>query len=222
MIPILVAAALAFGCSRPASPVTTSHVVNLAMNGLTLGQERVETTIDGQREASEIETTFSGPPGFRLAGRLVIERGRPVLLEVKGESPASLPSEVDVTSTGDRTDTFLMRSPLPVHVLATLVRRSMVGSRSAFRLLPEGRVEIAPCSGVDGPYTDATCHAVSGMASGPALVWLDRRQVLAAAVIQTPFGVLLATATERDDTHAALLEQFDVYSRVVNRNREGT
>jgi hypothetical protein len=209
---IVAGAVLAPACSKPVAPVMQSHVVNLAMDGLTLGEERVETTIEGQRTTAEIQTTFSGPPAIRLLGRLVIDRGRPTFLRVSGESPSSLPSAVEVTATPDRTDTFLLRSPFPVHVLAALVRRSIVSARREFRLLPEGQANVHPCDSIEGPFADATCHAISGLASGPALVWVDARQALAAAVIQTPWGIVLATTPERDDSHPALLERFDVYS----------
>ena len=203
---------LVASCSKPPAPVTQTQLVNLAMNGVTLGEERATTTFEGQRATTEMQTSFSGPPVIRLQGRLVIDRGRPVSLRVSGESPASLPSEVDVTETPDRTDTFLMRSPIPVHVLAALVRRTMVGARRSFRIVPEGQVDVQACAGITGPFPDATCHAVSGLPSGLALVWLDRRQALAAAIIQTPWGVVVATTPERDDSHPALVERFDVYS----------
>lgn len=209
---ILAEAVLAPACRKPAASVTQSHVVNLAMNGLTLGEERVETTIEGQRSTADIETTFSGPPAIRLQGRLVIERGRPTFLRVSGESPSSLPTTVDVTATPDRTDTFLLRSPFPVHVVAELVRRSIVSARRTFRVLPEGEADVRPCEDIDGPFPDATCHAISGLPSGPVLVWVDARQTLAAAVITTPWGIVLATTPERDDSHPALMERFDVYS----------
>ena len=209
---ILASAVAVSGCRKPPAPVMQSHVVNLAMNGLTLGEERVKTTIQGQRAVAEIRTTFSGPPIIRLDGRLVIDRGRPTFLRVSGESPSTLPSAVEVTATPDRTDTFLLRSPFPIHVVAELVRRSIVGARRTFRLLPEGQADVRPCEGIDSPFADATCHAISGLPSGPMLVWLDARQTLAAAAIATPWGIVLATTPERDDSHPALLERFDVYS----------
>jgi hypothetical protein len=209
---VVVATTLLASCRKPETPIAQAHVVNLAMNGVTLGDERVTITFEDQRETAEIQTAFSGPPVVRLRGRLVIERGRPVSLRVSGESPPSLPSEADVTATPDRTDTFLLRSPMPVHVVAALVRRAMVGGRGSFRLLPEGRADVRPCEGITGPFPDATCHAVSGLGSGLALVWLDRRQVLAAAAIETPWGVVVATTPERDASRAALVERFDVYS----------
>ncbi len=212
LVLILVAAAVVTACRKPPAPVTQSHVVNLAMNGLTLGEERVETTINGQRAVAEIRTTFSGPPAIRLDGRLVIDRGRPTFLRVSGDLPSTLASVVEVTATPDRTDTFLLRSPFPVHVVAELVRRSIVGARRTFRLLPEGRADVRPCEGIGSPFADATCHAVSGLPSGPMLVWLDARQTLAAAAIATPWGIVLATTPNRDDSHPALLERFDVYS----------
>lgn len=212
MLLILVAALLMTSCSKPAVPVTQSHAVNLSMNGLTLGEEREHTTIKGQHVTSEIRTMFSGPPKIDLEGTLEIERGRPVSLRVTGQAPPELPSTVDVTLTPDRTDTFPLRSPVPVHVLSALVRQSIVSARRTFRVVPDGQVDVRPCEGIKGPFPDATCHAVTGPSWGPVLVWLDTRQALAAAVMRLPFGVLLATTPERDDTHPALLELFDVYS----------
>jgi hypothetical protein len=195
-------AALALSCKRaPAAPVTSTHVVNLSMYGLTLGEERVETTIEGQRETATIRTTFSRPPGVRLESRLVIERGRPVSLHV-------LPSSADVAVTPDRSDTFPVRSPLPLHVLTTLARRSIVGARREFRALPEGTVALASCALASLPYSDTTCHEIRGITWGAVHVFLDKRQALAAAVVPTPWGLLLASTPERDDSHPALLEHY--------------
>jgi hypothetical protein len=93
------------------------------------------------------------------------------------------------------------------------VRQSMVSSRRRFETLPAGSVTIEPCPGGAATFTDATCHGVRGLSSGPALVWLDRRQQLTAAVLQTPWGALVVTSPERTGARAAVLEQFDVYSR---------
>jgi imidazolonepropionase-like amidohydrolase len=201
-------AAFVIAC-QPTPPVTTSsHVVNLSMAGLTLGEERVETTIEGRRETSVMHTTFSRAPGVKLTGRLVIDRGRPVSLHVDGDSPAFLPSSVNVTVTGDRTDTFPVRSPLPVHILAAIARQAVVTSTRTFRALPEGAITVGPCGAGSLPYSDATCHELSGVTWGAAHVFLDQRQKLAAAVVPTPWGLLLATTPDRDDSHPALLAHF--------------
>jgi imidazolonepropionase-like amidohydrolase len=204
---ILVCAAFLAACRTPA-PATQSHVVNLSISGLALGDERVETVIRGQRAESRIRTRLSRGSGVELDGRLVLERGRAVSLQVNGNAPAFLPSTIDVTVTPDRTDTFPVRSPLPLHVLATLARQSIVGGRRLYRALPEGTVDVAPCRDTPRPYRDATCHEVSGLTWGAVHVWLDRRQALAAAVVPTGWGLLLATTPERDDSHAALLAHY--------------
>lgn len=200
------------GCRKPSTPRTFTRVVNLSMNGLTLGDEHATSTVEGQRITTEMRTTFSGPPEVRLEGHLVIERGRPTSLRVIGETPPSLPALIDVTVTPDRTDVFPVRAPLPVHLLSALVRQSVVSARRRFNTLPEGAVTIAACEGRESPFPDALCHAITGLASGPALVWIDHRQQLAAAVVRTPFGIVIATTPERDDAHAALLKRFDIYS----------
>ena len=196
------------GCTSPPLRSTQSHVMNLSMYGLTLGEERVETIVEGQRVTSTMRTRFSRGSGVALDGRLVLERGRPVSLRVEGDAPAFLPSTIDVSITPDRTDTFPVRSPLPLHVLSTLVRQSMVGGRREYRALPEGSITVMPCANAPAPYSDATCHEVVGITWGAAVLWLDRRQALAAAVIPTGWGLLLATTPERDDSHAALLEHY--------------
>jgi imidazolonepropionase-like amidohydrolase len=195
-------------CQRTPAAASRSHVLNLSMYGLTLGEERAEIAIDGQRQTIAIRTSFSRPPGVRLDGRLVIDGGRPVSLRVDGNSPAFLPSAVDVTVGSDRADTFPVRSPLPIHALWALARRSSVSARRKFRALPDGVVTVAPCSSATPPYTDATCHELLGITWGAVHLFLDRQQMLAAAVIPTPWGLLLATTPERDDSHVALMEHY--------------
>jgi imidazolonepropionase-like amidohydrolase len=196
------------GCKARPAPSTISHVVNLSTYGLTLGDERATTTIDGRRETTTIHTAFSRAPGLTLDATLVIDRGRPISLKVNGESPAFLPSSIDVAVTGDRTDTFPIRSPFPVHALAALVGQSVVSGRRQFQALPEGTITVASCAAARMPYADATCHEVTGVTWGVAHVWLDTRRTLAAAVLPTPWGLVLATTPERDDSHRALLEHF--------------
>jgi hypothetical protein len=200
------------GCRKPATTRSFTHVVNLSMDGLTLGDEHATSTVEGQRITTEMRTTFSGPPEVRLEGRLVIERGRPTSLRVIGKTPPSLPVAIDVTMTPDRTDVFPVRAPFPVHLLSALVRQSVVSARRRFNTVPEGAVTIAACEGRETPFPDSICHAITGLSSGPALVWIDERQQLAAAVVRAPFGVVIATTPDRDDTHAALLKRFDIYS----------
>jgi hypothetical protein len=211
-VTIVCVAMLLAGCTKPSRPTTFTHVVNLSMNGLTLGDEHATSTIEGQRITTAIRTTFSGPPEVRLEGSLVIERGRPTSLHVTGRTPPSLPALIDVTVTPDRTDVFPVRAPLPVHLLSALVRHSVVSARRRFNTLLDGAVTIAACEGRESPFADAICHAITGLSSGPALIWIDQRQQLAAAVVRTPFGVVIATTPERDDAHAALLKRFDIYS----------
>jgi hypothetical protein len=153
-----------------------------------------------------------GSPAVRLDGHLVLQRGRAVSLRVTGHGPPNLAALVDVTTTPDRTDTFPIRGPLPVHVLSALVRQSITATRRTFATLPDGAVTIRACPGPEGPFTDATCHAVDGLTSGRAFVWIDPRGELAAAVVETPWGVLIATPPERAAAHAAIRRRFDVYS----------
>src|ERR671921_495511 len=90
--------------------------------------------------------------------RTTVDAGRATSLVVTGDAPDSLPSAIEVTTTPDRTDTFPIRSLLPLHVAAALVRQSMTAGRRTFRSLPEGVVTIDVCRGAEGPFTDATCH----------------------------------------------------------------
>ena len=205
-------AALCTTCKKPPAPVARTHVVGLWLNGERRGDERATSTIEQHRTSIQTETHLDAPPSIRLQGRLVLERGRATTLRVTGEAPPSLAALVDVTTTPDRTDTFPIRGPLPVHVLSALVRQSMTASRRRFVTLPEGSATINACPGAEAPFTDATCHAVVGLASGRAFVWIDRRAQLAAAVVETPWGTLIATPQEREAAHAALVKRFDVYS----------
>lgn len=204
--------ALCAGCKKPPAPVTRTHTVGLWVDGQRRGEERAVSAIEAQRSTTRTYSELSRPAAVQLEGQLVLERGRAVALRVSGQAPPSLAALVDVAITPDRTDTFPIRGPLPVHVLATLVRQSMTASRRTFTALPEGVVTITACPGREAPFTDATCHAVAGLPSGRALVWIDRRGELAAAVVDTPWGVLIATPQERDAAHAALRARFDVYS----------
>jgi imidazolonepropionase-like amidohydrolase len=204
----LAVAVIISGCQARRAPSTISHVVNLATYGLTLGEERATTTIDGRRETTTMHTVFSRAPGLELDSTLVIERGRPIFLKVAGESPVFLPSTVEVAVTGDRTDTFPIRSPFPVHALAALVRQSITGGRRTFQTLPDGTATVTTCAAARMPYSDATCHEVTGVTWGAAHVWLDTRRMLAAAVVPTPWGLVLATTPQRDDSHRALLDHF--------------
>jgi hypothetical protein len=206
-------AVVSAGCKKPPAPTTRTQTVGLWMNGERRGEERVVFTIEEGRTTLRTETDLNGPSSVvRLEGQLVLERGRATTLRVTGEAPASLAALADVTTTPDRTDTFPIRGPLPVHVLAALARQSMSASRRRFLALPDGEVTLGPCPAPEAPFTDATCHRVTGLPSGDALVWIDRRGQLAAAVARTPWGPLLATPADRDGSHPALLKQFDVYS----------
>jgi hypothetical protein len=211
-IVLLCLAILAARCKKPETPTTTRHAVGLWMDGERRGEEVATMAIEQHRTLMQTKTEFNGPQAVRLEGQLLLERGRATLLRVSGDAPDSLPALVNVSTTPDRTDTFPIRGPLPVHVLSALVRQSMVASRRTFVTLPEGRVTVAPCHGSEGPFTDATCHSVAGLVSGAAFVWIDRRGRLVAALARTPWGVLIATPPQRDKSHSALLERFDVYS----------
>jgi hypothetical protein len=209
---IACAAAIGAGCKRPPDPTTRTHVVALWAGGERRGQERAVSTIEPRRTTMRTETELTGSPAVRLEGQLVFERGRAVALRVSGDAPAALPAMVDVTTTPDRTDTFPIRGPLPVHVLSALVRQSVTATRRTFVTLPDGSITIRACPGAEGPFTDATCHSVTGLSSGRAFVWIDSRGELAATVFDTPWGVLTATPRERDAAHTALRRRFDVYS----------
>jgi hypothetical protein len=212
LVPVVCLAALCATCKKPPAPTTRAHVVGLWMNGERRGEERAVSTIDVHRTEMRAETNLDAPPTVRLQAHLVTERGRATTLRVTGDAPPPLAALVNVTTTPDRTDTFPIRGPLPVHVLSALVRQSMTASRRKFVTLPEGSVTINACPGSEAPFTDATCHVVAGLASGRAFVWIDRRGELAAAVVDTPWGTLTATPQERDDAHPAILKRFDVYS----------
>jgi hypothetical protein len=205
-------AALGTACKESPPAVTRTHTVGLWMNGERVGEERAVWTNEEHRSVLETQTDLTGPAVVRLQGTLVQERGRATALRVTGTAPDSFAAPADVTTTPDRTDTFPIRGPLPVHVMSALVRQSMAASRRRFRALPEGAVTLAPCPGAEAPFTDATCHQIMGLASGRAFVWLDTRRELAAAVARTPWGVLVATPPERDAAHPAVLKRFDVYS----------
>jgi hypothetical protein len=205
--------ALCVACKNAPAPTTVTRVVALWMNGAKVGEERATLAYEGQRTTIETRTSVEGTIAIQLEGRLAIERGRPTSLRVAGDAPDRWPLLVDVTVTPDRTDVFPLRGVLPVHVLSTLVRQSVVGARRRFHTPPEGTVSIETCQGREGPFADAICHAVIGLPSGPALVWIDERQQLTAAVVQTPFGAMIATTPARDGSRPALLERFDVYSR---------
>jgi hypothetical protein len=212
--PVLVAclAALCTACTKPPAPTTRTHVVGLWLQGERRGEERAISTIDMHRTTMQTDTSLDAPAAVRLHGELVLERGRATALRVTGETPPSLTALVNVATTPDRTDTFPIRGPLPVHVLSALVRQSMTASRRRFVTLPEGSATIIACPGSEAPFTDATCHAVVGLSSGRAFVWIDRRGQLAAAITETPWGTLIATPQEREATHPALAKRFDVYS----------
>ena len=212
LVLIACAAAIGAGCKRPPAPTTRTHAVALWINGERRGQERAVSTLEAQRTTMRMDTELRGSPALRLDAQLVSERGRAVALRVSGDAPAPLAALVDVATTPDRTDTFPIRGPLPVHVLAALVRQSITATRRTFVTLPDGSVAIRACPGAEGPFTDATCHSVTGLSSGRAFVWIDGRGELAASVVDTPWGVLLATPRERDAAHAALRRRFDVYS----------
>lgn len=208
---VICLAALCTTCKKPPAPTTRTHVVGLWINGERRGEEKSVSTIDVHRTEIQTDTDLTQPT-VQLHGLLVLERGRATTLQVTGEAPPTLAALVDVTTTPDRTDTFPLRGPLPVHVLAALVRQSMTASRRQFVTLPEGTATVNACPGPEAPFTDATCHAVAGLSSGRAFVWIDRRGQLAAGVVRTPWGTLIATPQERDAAHAALLKRFDVYS----------
>jgi hypothetical protein len=204
-------AACITACGKDLPPPEQTHVVILSIAGRTDGEERAISRMDGQRETVRTRTRFDGATPTVLEGELTIERGRPISLRVTGDAPASLNATVDVTITPDRTDTFPIVSPLPAHVLSALVRHSIVRSRRRFIALPEGTLTVAPCRDGTAPFTDATCHEVRGLASGPVLVWLDARLQLAAAVAATPAGPLVAATADRHTLAPALLRRFDVY-----------
>ena len=193
-------------------PTSQTHTVNVWMKDIQIGDERATATFEGQRVTITTRTVLAGRLNARLGGTLVIERGRATSLVVTGDAPDSLPSTIEVTTTPDRTDTFPIRSLLPLHVAAALVRQSRTTGRRTFRSLPEGVVTIDACRGAEGPFTDATCHALAGLPTGAAFVWLNPRGDLVALVGRTNLGTLLATAPGREGSHAALLERFDVYS----------
>jgi hypothetical protein len=205
-------AAVIAGCQKPPAPTTRTQTVGLWMNGERRGEERAVFTIEDGRTTLRTHTDLDGPSVVRLEGQLVLERGRATTLRVTGDAPASLAALADVTTTPDRTDTFPIRGPLPVYVLSALARQSMSASRRRFLALPDGVVTLGPCPAPEAPFPDATCHHITGLPSGDALVWIDRRGQLAAAVARTPWGPLLATPADRDASHPALLKQFDVYS----------
>jgi hypothetical protein len=210
---VLLAFVLAVGaCRKAGTPATQTHVVNVWMDGVRTGEERATASYAGQRVTLDTDTTLTGPLEARLEGTLLIERGRATSLLVVGHAPAPFPSAIDVTTTPDRTDTFPIGSSLPVHVVAALVRQSITAGRRTFRTLPQGEVTIGTCPDAEGPFRDATCHAVAGLPGGNALVWLDPRGNLVALVARTDVGTLVATAPGREGSHASLLERFDVYS----------
>ena len=205
---ILALAAALVACRRSAAvPVTTTQVVNLSIDGRTVGEERAEATVDGRRETLVVETNMR-EPRVHVKGTLVLDRARAISLHVEGEASGLFPATADVTVTGDRTDTFPIVAPLPVHILAALARQSIVGARREFHALPEGMVTIQPCAAAPLPYADATCHEVSSERWGPTHVFLDTRRALAAAVIPTTSGLLVATTPERDASQDALRAHF--------------
>jgi hypothetical protein len=212
LVLVLCLVALCSGCKKPPAPTTRTHVVGLWLDGERRGEERAVFTTAVQRVTLQTETSLNTSPAVRLQGQLVVERGRATTLRITGDAAPSLPALINVTTTPDRTDTFPIRGPLPVHVLLALVRQSMSASRRQFVVLPEGSVSISACRGPETPFPDATCHAVTGLSFGRALVWIDRRAQLAGAVADTPWGALVATPQNRDTAHAALLRRFDVYS----------
>jgi len=205
-------ASLVPGCRQAPAARTTTHLVRLFADDAGIGEERASWTDRDQQTTLETRTRLEGPVDASLDGRLVIVRGRASSLRVSGTAPPALPALVDVDVTPDRTDVFPLRGPLPVHVLAALVRQSIVTARRRFQTLPEGSVAIEACAFSEALFPDAICHRITGLPEGPALVWLDERQRLAAAVMRVPGRVLVAVEPEREDARTMLLKRFDVYS----------
>lgn len=192
-------AAAVLGCilcalgAAPRAQAEAPDEWHLWLDGVRVGQERVSCQPRGRQESCHVETLVDYASGVRLSGTFFRDGARLSNVDLQGDLPDFLRAAAAGPLTAGA-EGANPAAPFPLVLVRQAVLVRTAAPRSAARRTPGG---VFHCAAATPAYTGA-CREIDGLAWGAVQVWLGSGGALAAAVVPTPWGLIVATSPQRD------------------------
>lgn len=201
--------AAAVGClvsacwAAPRAQARTPDEWHLWLDGVRVGQERMSCEPEGHRERCQVETRVDYASGVRLSGTFIRDGSRLTNVDVRGEVPDFMRDATAGPATGGA-EVPDAAAPFPLVRVRQAALARVAAPRPSDRRVPGG---VFRCASATPAYV-GVCREVDGLAWGAVQVWLAPGGALAAAVVPTPWGLVVATSPQRDGDMDRLLTYY--------------